>query len=321
MKCRIYEKWFYLLTSFFVFGQPSVAFADAPDVAGASTRAPHHSARHAENNIEIEYFSMGDSKSNMGNSQVGTSGVLIQTEYENNNMVYTFNYERWNYNWTNPETLPFVSGATNAPWSSFNTLQFGVAYEQELNDKWEFNYYIEAESSFEKETSGSNEYELGVDFIYEPSKAWVYTLNVNLEYLDATGGELGVDLEIEWNHGKKDGWSGEFEISSEFPETSLTYHFTRAFSTTMFYNESGSSTIRLSDSSPVIGMQGGYFEDEYNALGIKVNYEFTYESYLSFAFQQNTGRSFSFVDSSGRTETAYEFADTIEAAIGLSYTF
>ncbi len=313
MKCLIYEKWFFLFACIFVFGLPSLAFADATDSADG-----HHGA---ESSIEIEYFNMGDSKSNIGNTQVGTSGVLIQTEYETNNKVFSFNYERWNYNWTNPENLPFVSGLAGVPWSTFNTLQLGFAYEHEINDQWELNYYVEAESSFEKETSGSNEYETGVDFIYEPSKEWAYTLNINMEYLDATGGELGVDLEIEWNHGKKKGWSGEFEISTEFPETSLTYHFTRALSTTMFYNESGTSTIRLSDSSPVTGMQGGYFEDEYNSLGMQVDYEFTHESYLSFSFQKNTGRNFSFVDRSGRSETAYEFADTTEVSIGFSYTF
>jgi len=314
MKSRTYKKCF-LPTSFFIFGLPSVTLADATD----ATNAPHN----AKSSVEIEYFNMGGSKSNIGNSQVDTSGMLIQTEYENNNKVFSLNYERWNYNWKNAESLPFVSGTTSAPWSTFNTIQLGFAYEQELKDNWEFNYYIEAESSFEKETSGSNEYEAGVDFIYEASKAWVYQVNVNLEYLDATGGELGVDLEIEWNHDKKEGWSGEFEISSEFPETSLTYHFTKKLSNTMFYSEGGTNTIRLSDSSPVTGMQGGYFEDEYKSLGVRADYEFAYESYLSFLIQKNTGRSFSFIDPSGReNETeGYRFGDTIEASIILSYTF
>ncbi len=314
MKCRIHEKLFFLLIFIFVLGLPIVASADATD----ATDLPHH----AESSIEIEYFNMGDSKSNTGNAQVGTSGLLIETEYEKNNIAFSFNYERWNYNWKNPENLPFVSG-TKAPWSTFTTLQFGLAYEQETDGKWEFNYYVEAESSFEKETSRSGEYEGGIDFIYEQSESWAYRLNFNYEYLDATGGEFGVDLEIEWNHHKKDGWSGEFEISSEFPETSLTYHFTKVFSTTMFFNESGTNTIRLSDSSPVTGMQGGYFEDEYNAFGIQVDYELAHETYLSFTVQQNTGRRFSFVDSTGReeAETVYQFDDTFEAAIGFLYTF
>jgi len=312
MKCWICEKRFFLLPCVFVFCFPSAVIADATDVANS----PHH----AESSIEVEYFNIGDSKSNIGNAQVGTSGLIIQTEYEINNMVFSFNYERWNYNWTNSEMLPFVSGGA-APWSTFNTLQFGFAYEQEISDQWELNYYVQAESSFEKETSESNEYEAGIDFIYEPSEVWVYVFNVNMEYLDATGGEFGVDLEIQWNHDKKDGWSGEFEISSEFPETSLTYHFTPALSTTMLYGEGGTSTIRLSDSSPVIGMQGGYFEDEYSSIGLRLDYEFSHESYVSFLIQKNTDRSFSFIDSSGRTETAYDFADSIEALIGFEYTF
>jgi len=313
MKRGIHEKWFCLLI--FILGLPMTTFADATD-----SSVGHHGA---ESSISIDYFSMGDSKSNIGNAQVGTSGIRIESEYEMDDIVFSFNYERWNYKWTNPESLPFVSGTAGAPWTTFNTFQFGLAYEHEINDKWEFNYYVEAESSFEKETSGSNEYELGIDFNYKSSKEWSYTLNVNMEYLDATGGELGVDLEIEWNHDKKDGWSAEFEISSEFPETSLSYHFTKAFSTTMFYNESGTSTIRLSDSSPVTGMQGGYFEDEYNSFGVKLNYEFSRESYFSFTVQQNTGRVFSFADNTGREEggTSYEFSDVIEASLGLTYTF
>jgi len=87
MKYQISEKCFLLLASIFVVGLPSVAFSDATD----ATNAPHH----AESSIEIEYFNMGSSKSGIGNSQVGTSGVLIQTEYETNNIVFSFNYERW----------------------------------------------------------------------------------------------------------------------------------------------------------------------------------------------------------------------------------
>ena len=312
MKYLSYRKGFIVLTCFFVSGLVTVSFADATDSADYP--------RHTDSSIEVEYFSMGGSKSNIGNAQADTSGVLVQTEYEKNDIVFSFNYERWKYNWTNPENLPFISG-TATPWSNFTTLQFGIAFEQEINDDWELNYYAEAETSFEKETGGSNEYEVGIDFIFEPSEEWAYTLNVNMEYLDATGGELGVDFEIEWNHDKKEGWSGEFELSSEFPETSLTYHFTREFSTTMFYGEGGTNTIRLSDSSPVTGMQAGYFEDEYTSLGIRLDYEFAVESYLTFSLQQNSDRSFSFIDRTGRAETSYEFADTSEASIGLLYTF
>jgi len=313
MKYRVSKKWRSVPIGIFSFGLPLAAFADATDTADG-----HHQT---ESSIEVEYFSGGDAKSNTGNAQVGTSGVIIQTEYELSNTVMSLNYERWNYSWTNPQSLPFVSAMGGEPWSTFNTIQLGFAYEQEMNDQWELNYYIEAESSFEKETSASNEYELGVDFIYEPSKEWVYAINVNFEYLNATGAEFGIDLEIEWNHDKKEGWSGEFEISSEFPETSLTYHFTRAFSTTMFYNESGTSTIRLSDSSPVIGMQGGYFEDEYTSIGVRVDYELAKESFLSFGLQQNSDRSFSFLDSTGKVETSYEFSNTVETSVGFLYTF
>jgi len=311
MKHRKFKELLFLLI--LIISSPIVVFADATDATDG-----HHST---ESSVEIQYFSIGDAKSNIGNAQVSASSTVIQTEYEANDIVYSFNYERWNYNWTNPNTLPFISGTTNTPWSTFNTLQFGFSYEHEIDDQWELNYYIEAESSFEKETSESNEYEAGIDFIYEPSKEWVYTVNLNLEYLDATGSEFGVDVEIEWNHDKKDGWSGEFEISSEFPESSLTYHFTREFSTTLFSSEGGTSTIRLSDSSPVTNTQGGYFEDEYSNIGIKIDYEFEHESYLSFALQKNSDRSLSFLDSTGRVENSYEFSDTVEVSIGLSYTF
>lgn len=309
MKYQIYIKWFFLLTGIFVFVLPTATFADATDSADS------------ESNIEIEFFSVGDSKSNIGNAQVGTTGVLIETEYENNDISFSFNFERWNYNWTNPGSLPFISGIGTVPWSTFNTLQFGFAYEHEINDKWELNYYIEAESSYEKETSKSYEYEAGIDFIYEASNEWTFTINANFEYLDAEGAEIGVDLGIEWNHDKKEGWSGEFEISSEFPETSLTYHFTREFSTTMFYNDSGTNTIRLSDSSPVTGMQGGYLEDEYNSLGVQLDYELVQDRYLSFSIQTNTRRQISFTDSAGRAGPTYNFGDASEISIMYSHTF
>ena len=315
MRNWLLEKCIFGLSSIVVLGTSSVVFADA---AGVNR---HHHDGDVESNIEIEYFNAGDSKSKTGNAQVGTSGILIEAEYEQNNMVFTLGYEQWNYNWTNPENLPFISDTFSDPWSSFTTLQFGFAYEHGINDEWELNYYVEAESSYEKETSGSNEYELGVDFTYEASKAWIFTLNLNYEYLDSEGGELGVDFGIEWNHDTKDGWSGEFEISTEFPETSLTYHFIEELSTTMFYNESGTNTIRLSDSSPVTGMQGGYLEDEYNSIGIQLNYELAEEGYLSFSVQRNMDRQLSFSDSSGGEGSTYKFDDSTELSIMYSHTF
>ncbi len=310
MKLWMCKKWFIIPIYISILGLPTVATAHSSGPAADN-----------EGNIEIELFSTSDSKSSIGNTQVGTSGLLVETEYELNNMIFSFNYERWNYSWSNPENLPFASGITGDPWSTFNTLQFGFAYEQELNNRWEFNYYLEAESSYEKETSGSREYEAGVDFIYEPSKNWTYTFNVNYEYLDAEGGEIGVDVGIEWNHDTKEGWSGEIELSSEFPEMSLRYHFTQAFSTSIFYNESGTNTIRLSDSSPVPGMQGGYFEDEYNSLGVQLDYEFTPKRHLSFRLQQNSGRTFNFLDKSGTVGTVYEFGDSVEAMVKYSHEF
>ncbi len=314
MKHRTSEKRFFLLTYIFALGLPTTSFA-----GGGHT---HSNSDGVESNIEIEFFSMGDSKSKTGNAQVGTSGVLLETEYENDDMSFSFNYERWSYNWTNPENLSFVSGtAGNNPWSTFSTLQFGWSYEQDISEQWEFKYYVEAESSFEKQTSESREYEAGVDFTYDLSDSWAFTLNTNFEYLDAEGGALGVDLGIEWNHDKQEGWSGEFEVSSEFPETSLTYHFIKEFSTTMFYNESGTNTIRLSDSSPVTGMQGGYLEDEYNSLGIQLDYDLTNEGSLSFSVQQNTGRELSFTDRAGKAGAIYELDDVTEISLTYSHIF
>jgi len=313
MKCRIYEKSFFLISCTFVYGLPSVVFADATD----SSRGHHGN----ETNIQIDYISLGDSKSSIGSAQVGTTGVRIESEYEMDGVTFLFGYERWKYDWTNPESLPFISEMGRAPWSTFNTLQFGFAYEQEINDTWELNYYVEAESSFEKETSASREYETGVDITYEPSAEWSFTLNINLEYLDATGSEIGADVEVEWRHDSKDGWSAELEIGGDLPETTLTYHFFPTISASMFYNERGTSLIRLSDSSPVTGSQGGYLEDEYASFGLQLNYEFAYESYLTFSVQQNTGRSFTIVDRLGVGGQEFEFANAVGATIGFSYTF
>jgi len=314
MKNCLFEKSVFLLSSIVSLSTSWVAYADV----GVNR---HHKDNHAEGSIEIEYFNAGDSKSSTENAKVGTDGILIEAEYETNNMVFTFGYEKWNYNWKNSEILSFVSNTAADPWSTFTTLQLGFAYEHEINDQWELNYYIEAESSYEKETSGSNEYEMGVDFTYEASKAWIFTLNTNYEYLDAEGGELGVDFGIEWNHDKKEGWSGEFEISTEFPETSLTYHFIEEFSTTIFYNESGTNTIRLSDSTVVTAMQGGYLEDEYNSFGVQFNYELADEGYLSLSIQRNMNRQFSFTDSSGAEASTYKIDDGTELSIMYSYTF
>ncbi len=275
----------------------------------------------AEIEMEIDYFNIGSSKSNTANSEMATSGVMFESQYEKNNTTFSFGYERWNYRWTNPENLPFGSGVARDPWGPFTTLQFGFAYEQEPRKNWELRYYLEAESSYEKEMSNSYEYEAGIDFNYEPSHNWSYTLNVNLEYLDADGAELGVDFEIEWNHHAKEGWSGEFEISSEFPESLLRYHFTKEFATAVYYGEGGTNTIRLSDNSTLPGLKGAYLEDEYTTFGLRLDYEFAPEQLLSFSLQKNTGRQLSFSGPKGGTEKIYKFDDSTEFLVKYSHSF
>lgn len=310
MKSRVIKKSL-LFICVFSPGFPIAVLADATD---------GREDDESETSVEIELVAVDAAQSPGSNASVGATGLLLEAEFERESFAFSLGLERWQYDWTNPVNLPFISGTTTDPWSTFNTLQLGIEYEQEFSDRWEFTYYAEAESSFEKETSASNEYELGVDFNYELSDAWHITFNTNYEYLDAEGGEFGMDVEIEWNHDKKDGWSGEIELSSEFPETSLSYHFTPAFSTTVFYNESGTNTIRLSDSSPVVGMARGYLEDEYVSLGARLSYEVANESYLSFSLQQNTKRQLSFVDARGM-ETVYGLGDSLGASIIFSYSF
>ena len=316
MKTRILEKWLISLTSVFIIGLPSVSLS-SPSDGGV------HADDGGELNVEIEYFNTSSSKSTIGNTEAQSSGLRFETEYEKNNIAYSFAYERWSYDWTNPENFPIDSGGS-APWDTFGSLQFGFEYEHGIGDDWELTYYAEAESSYEKERGRSNEYELGVGINYELSDAWHYTLSLNVEYLDATSEmEVGGEVEIEWNHDSRDGWSGEFEISDEFPESNVDYHFTEDFSTSFFYYEGGTNTMRLSDGSPVEGMQGGYIEDEYRSLGIGFNYEYADHSYVSFSVQQNFDRSMSFVDSTGleATETIVYFDDSPEVSLRISYTF
>ncbi len=314
MKRLIGKKWFCLLSSISLLGVPAVVAANG---------GGHGHADAPELEVEIDLFRIGDSISNVGNAQTDASGVRLESQYEINNKIFSLGFERWNYSWTNPGSLPFTAGTASDPWNTFNTIQLGFAYEHEVSKHLELLYYLEAESSFEKEMDSSREYEAGIDFSYTPSDNWTYTLNVNLESLDAEseGAELGVDLEIEWNHHANEGWSGEFEISSEFPETTLRYHFTKAFSTAAFFSEGGTNTIRLSDSSPVIGMQGGYLEDEYNSIGMKFEYELAHESYFSFSLQQNSDRTLTFTDRAGLTETTYGFGDSVEMSFQFSQEF
>ncbi len=322
MKRRIYLKYFFSLSCIFIL--PKSVLADASDWDKGGVHPPHHSARHVETNVSAELFTIGNSKLNNGNAQVGTSGVVIEGEYEKNEMSISYGYEQWNYNWANSEAAPFISGTNLVPWSTFNVFQLGVGYEKDISDDWEVNYFFDVESSFEKEMSGSRDYEMGVDLTYATSLEWSYTFSISSEYQDSPGGELefGASLEIEWNHDKKDGWSGEAEFDGELPEISMSYHFTRQVSTTLFYNEGGTSAVRLSDTSPVAGMQGGYVEDSYKVSGAGLRYEFSHESYVSFSLQKNTGRVLAFDNGLGNEIGAkYSLEDTVQAAFGLSYTF
>ena len=324
MKRLICGRWFFLYSCILFFGLSSTVSANGVHKRAAHGGQGHHSGGHhsgTEFTIEADYFNIGTSKSNIGNAQVDTSGVRIETEYEINYTTFTLGLERWNYNWKNPGQLPFTSGVAVDPWTTFNTLQLGLEYEQEINEKWEIYYYVEAESSFEEETSNSNEYEVGIDFNFEQSKSWTYTLNINWEYLDAEGAEFGVDVEVEWNDHATEGWSGVFEISSEFPESSLTYHFTPTISATVFYEEGGTNTIRLANNSPVAGMQRGYMEDEYIGIGMRFSYSLGHDSFLAFSVQQNSEREMSFVDSTGNLNRTYQFGDSYEIGLRFAYQF
>ncbi len=300
-----------------------VSSAQANGVHGRGGLGGHagHVDTGTEFTIQADYFNIGTSRSSLGNAQVDTSGIRIETEYEINYWTFEFNYERWNYSWSNPELLPFIAGQRIDPWSTFQTFQLGLEYEQEISDRWEIYYYAEAESTFEREMANSNEYEIGIDFNFEQSKSWTYTLNVNWEYLDAEGSEFGVDFEIEWNDHATEGWSGVFEVSSEFPESSISYHFKSPWFATLFFEEGGTNTVRLANNSPVIGMQRGYLEDEYIGIGLRVGYELGHDSYFSVYAQQNSERELSFVDSTGKINRTYQFDDSYEFGIRFAYQF
>lgn len=299
----------------------SSAITSANNVHDRDGHHEEHDDDSDELDLEIDYFNIGSSRSDTGAAEMGSSGVRIETEREINNITFSFNYERWKYSWDNPEYLPFMSGLKFDPWKTFNTFQFGIEYEHMIHDRWKIIYYAEAESSFEKETSNSNEYEIGADFIFERFGKLTYMLNVNWEYLDAEGSELGVDMELEWNDHSERGWSIDFEISSEFPESSISYHFSNVFSAAIFYAEGGTNTIRLANNSPVMDMQRGYMEDEYIGIGFRLTYEMNDDNHLSFSAQQNSEREISFVDSAGVTRRSYRFSDAYEIGIKFTYGF
>lgn len=309
----------YLICLLFVL----FTFEAIADRAGPPRHKGHDpSQEDAEFEIEVDIFDLGDSLSRDGNGQAGTTGIIFEAQYEIDSMVFSFGYERWAYSWVNPDSIPFSSKMGDTPFSNFTTLQFGLGYEQEIGEQWEIGYYIEAESSFELETSRSYEYEVGIDFNYEQSETWSYTFNINAEYLYADGVEFGIDVEIEWNHDSKDGWSGEFELSSEFPESILRYHFTPQYAAAIFAGDGGTNTIRLSDSSNLIpDLQGGYLEDEYSTIGLRFDYEFKTKQRLSFSLQQNSNRQFSFTDKTGNVETIYNFGDSVQFMMSYTHEF
>ena len=126
MRHRICVKWLFLLTCVYVLGLPIVASANGATTIdrggrGGGAHIGHHGPEAVERTVGIELTGVGDSSSSVGNASVGTTGVIIETEYEKNYKVYSFNFESWSYDWTNPENLPFVSGTATDPWSNFYT--------------------------------------------------------------------------------------------------------------------------------------------------------------------------------------------------------
>ncbi len=284
-------------------------------------RGEHDDDDSEELTVEVDYFNIGSSRYSTGIAEMEASGARIETEREIDRITLSLNYERWQYSWKNSGYLPFMTGSGPGPWTAFNTFQFGIEYEHDIRNRWKILYYAEAESSFEEEMSNANEYEIGVDFIFEQSGKLTYMLNVNWEYLDAEGSELGVDMEIEWNSHVEKGWSVDFEISSEFPESSISYHFSDAISAAIFYTEGGTNTIRLSNKSPVMDMQRGYMEDEYIGIGFRLAFELGDENHLSFSVQQNSEREISFIDSSGSIRRSYRFSNAYEFGLRFTYDF
>jgi len=274
-----------------------------------------------EGSIETRLFNIGDSKSKLGSAQVGTTGVMIDGEYKTNHLIFSAGIERLTYSWKNPSTLPFSSGMSGDPWASFNVLKLGFAYEHYIDKQWEYTYYIETESSYEEQISRSYRSEAGIKFLYEPTKTWAYTLVLNLENTDAEGADVGYDIEIEWNGDTREGWSAKLQVSTQFPESMLSYHFTRSFTTSIFYLEGGTNLVRLSDTSPVPGFQGGYVEDQYTAFGILLDYEMKRNSNISLAIQTNSGREFTFLDKNGDNKTKYKFDNSSEISIQYSQEF
>lgn len=240
-----------------------------------------------------------DFKDSGGSAQVTTARLSIKSG------LFSFGYERRNYDWSDKAGLNFGNG-NDDPWETLHRLTLGFEYGDEINDDWGYSFALTGSSSFEEEMSGSYGGALRAGFDYAFNDNWSTMFGGRI-FTNSVESSVMPYLGITYEGFDRDG-SGYF-MTLGAPSAEAGYAISEQLKFRLSFDMEGRTT-RLKDNSSVT--RKGYLSTESMVTALYCDWKPTEALSISFGPEYHFGRKMKFYDSDGN-----KFGDTIKQGSAL----
>ncbi|MEA2046931.1 MAG: hypothetical protein U9O64_00630 [Campylobacterota bacterium] len=240
-------------------------------------------------------------------ASVKTSKQKIQI----NNDIFGLSYSRWDFDWTNAQTLPFYKGKT--PIESMQRIILNANLPVFLNDKWFMLNLLNVNATFEDEMS--NSYGAGIVsfFSYKVDDMHAIQMGAFANYHPTKSLALPI-LGYTYRIRETDGLS----LLLGFPRAYVGYHLTPdlLLNAGMIFSQ---AVIRLSDSSGI--EERGFVEAKDYQSNIGVRYTLNAHFELSADILYSFKRDFNIYNHDGHEIDSYSIEPSAGAILKIRYLF
>lgn len=256
--------------------------------------------------LESAYLSAAKVKGTQSGLSVAKNSIKI------NNEIVGISYTNWTFNWDTVSALPFGDGI-HAPIEQMHSVKVNLNLPYRVNEKWFLLTSLSANSTFEKETSGSYGAGLFSFASYAINKDHTLQLGAFANYHPIRTLALPV-VSYSYRSRQRDG----LQAVLGFPRSYLGYHQNSAllYRLGMLFSQ---SVIKLGESSTL--SRSGYIEAKDYMANVGITYDISSHFNLQTDLLYSLKRNFTLYDAGGVQLQKHAIEPSLGANIKLIYLF
>lgn len=256
--------------------------------------------------LESAYLGTAKVKSSQGSLSVAKNSIAI------NNEIAGISYTNWTFNWNTVGALPFGDGV-HAPIEQMHSIRVNVNLPYRVNEKWFLLTSLSANSTFEKETSGSYGAGLFSFASYAIDKDHTLQLGAFANYHPVRTLALPV-MSYSYRSRQRDG----LQAVLGFPRSYLGYHQNSAllYRLGMLFSQ---SVIKLGESSTL--SPSGFIEARDYMANAGVTYDLSKHFNLQTDLLYGLKREFTLYGAGAEQRQKYAIEPSLGGNVKLIYVF